>query len=273
MFHLFTERARRVVFFARYEASALGSYAIKTEHLLLGLLREDQELPGQLLPGAATQIRSRIEAAVRHPIEHVPTSVDLPLSRDAQRVLAYAHEESERLQDTFIDCDHLVLALLRVECAAADLLREFGADYIKCSTKTPETEAVPVWRASEPIAISLASAQAALESLVDQGAHRLDAQSDQEGDRPMKRKPWSRKQALGHLIDWASAHQQWFARALTEPRLSPAGCPAENGFPRSTTPNFHGRTWSTSGCVWIRLHTAPWFMRVARITLAADQPL
>lgn len=105
--------------------------------------------------------------------------------------------------------------------------REFGADYIKYSTKTPETEAAPVWRASEPIAISLASAQAALQSLVDQGAHRLDAQSDQEGDRPLKRKPWSRKQALGHLIDWASAHQQWFARALTEPKLAAAGYPAD----------------------------------------------
>jgi ATP-dependent Clp protease ATP-binding subunit ClpC len=44
MFERYTERARRVIFFARYEASNVGSMTIETEHLLLGLLREDQNL-------------------------------------------------------------------------------------------------------------------------------------------------------------------------------------------------------------------------------------
>ena len=44
MFERYSERARRVIFFARYEASQYGSPYIETEHLLLGLLREDSGL-------------------------------------------------------------------------------------------------------------------------------------------------------------------------------------------------------------------------------------
>ena len=48
MFERYTERARRVIFFARYEASQLGSRTIETEHLLLGLIRENNGLTGKL---------------------------------------------------------------------------------------------------------------------------------------------------------------------------------------------------------------------------------
>jgi ATP-dependent Clp protease ATP-binding subunit ClpC len=51
MFERYTEKARRVIFFARYEASQFGSPSIETEHLLLGLLRESKWLP-KLLPRA-----------------------------------------------------------------------------------------------------------------------------------------------------------------------------------------------------------------------------
>jgi len=43
----------------------------------------------------------------------------------------------------------------------------------------------------------------------------------------LKRKPWSRKEAFGHLVDWAVTHQQWFARALTEPRLEVESYPMD----------------------------------------------
>ena len=48
MFERYTERARRVLFFARYEASQLGSISIETEHLLLGLIREGKGLTGRI---------------------------------------------------------------------------------------------------------------------------------------------------------------------------------------------------------------------------------
>ena len=50
MFERYTEGARRTIFFARYEASQIGSAYIETEHLLLGLLREDKALFHRLLP-------------------------------------------------------------------------------------------------------------------------------------------------------------------------------------------------------------------------------
>ena len=49
MFERYTEKARRVIFFARYEASQFGSPYIETEHLLLGLLREDKALTNRFL--------------------------------------------------------------------------------------------------------------------------------------------------------------------------------------------------------------------------------
>jgi len=50
MFERYTEKARRIVFFARYEASEFGSPTIETEHLLLGILREDKALANHFLP-------------------------------------------------------------------------------------------------------------------------------------------------------------------------------------------------------------------------------
>jgi ATP-dependent Clp protease ATP-binding subunit ClpC len=95
-FERYTEKARRTIFFARYEASHYGSPYIETEHILLGLLRENREL-GRLLPtGSGESIRNQIDA---HTIlrEKVSTSVDLPLSNESKRVLAYGAEEAERL--------------------------------------------------------------------------------------------------------------------------------------------------------------------------------
>ena len=50
MFERYTERARRVIFFARYEASLAGTEAIEPEHLLLGIAREDKSVLAQFLP-------------------------------------------------------------------------------------------------------------------------------------------------------------------------------------------------------------------------------
>src|SRR5215471_13238936 len=55
VFERYTEKARRVIFFARYEASQYGSQHIETEHLLLGLMREDNQLLGELRGRGATE--------------------------------------------------------------------------------------------------------------------------------------------------------------------------------------------------------------------------
>jgi bifunctional UDP-N-acetylglucosamine pyrophosphorylase/glucosamine-1-phosphate N-acetyltransferase len=128
MFERYTEKARRVIFFARYEASQFGSPYIETEHLLLGLLREDKALTNRFLHSLASAelIRKQIEA---HTVirEKVATSVDLPLSNEGKRVLAYAAEEAERLAHKHIGTEHLLLGLLREEkCFASQILEERG---------------------------------------------------------------------------------------------------------------------------------------------------
>ena len=127
MFERYTEKARRVIFFARYEASQFGSPYIETEHLLLGLLREDKALTNRFLRGqSAEEIRRQIESATTIR-EKVSTSVDLPLSNESKRVLAYAAEEAERLSHKHIGTEHFLLALLREEKSfAAEILHERG---------------------------------------------------------------------------------------------------------------------------------------------------
>ena len=136
MFERYTERARRVVFFARYEASQYGSPSIDTEHLLLGLLREDKGLLVRFLPtGAGEAIRIRVNA--RTPARpSFPTNVDLPLSESGKRVLKYAADEADRLADNHIGTKHLFLGLLHEEKGmAATILQEFGVDVEKIRGK------------------------------------------------------------------------------------------------------------------------------------------
>jgi len=128
MFQKFTETARRVVFFARYEASQFGCDHIDTEHLLLGTLREDRALWFRLLkaPEKLQSIRQQVEK--QFPLrEKVSTSVDLPLSMQCKRVLEHAAEEAERLKDDHIAPEHLLLGLLlEPMCAASKVMAENG---------------------------------------------------------------------------------------------------------------------------------------------------
>jgi ATP-dependent Clp protease ATP-binding subunit ClpC len=128
MFERYTEKARRTIFFARYEASQFRSPYIETEHLLLGILREDKALANTFLHSHSTveSIRNQIEA---HSVifEKVSTSVDLPLSEECRRILAYAAEEADQLSHKFIGTGHLFLGVLRErDCFAASLLNERG---------------------------------------------------------------------------------------------------------------------------------------------------
>ena len=129
MFERYTEKARRVIFFARYEASQFGAPAIEPEHLLLGLMREDKTLTGRFFPRAQITIESiRREIESRTLLrERIPTSVELPLAPETKRVLAFSHEESDRLQHRHIGTEHLLLGLLREERSmAAQILFERG---------------------------------------------------------------------------------------------------------------------------------------------------
>jgi ATP-dependent Clp protease ATP-binding subunit ClpC len=85
MFEPYSEKARRVIFFARYEASQFGSPVIGAEHLLLGLVRGEKLLCSRWLPQAQpATIRNKVGSWTLVG-KVIPTPLDLPLSRPASR--------------------------------------------------------------------------------------------------------------------------------------------------------------------------------------------
>ena len=129
MFERYTERARRVLFFARYEASQLGSISIETEHLLLGLIREGKGLTSRIFARSnlsLENIRKQIEGRTVFR-EKVSTSVEIPFSGESKRLLQFAAEEADRLLHNYIGTEHLLLGILREErSVAASILMEKG---------------------------------------------------------------------------------------------------------------------------------------------------
>ena len=75
--------------------------------------------------------------------------------------------------------------------------------------------------------------------------------SDADCDKRLKRKPWTRKEALGHLVDYASAHQQWFARALTEPRIDALSYPQDDWVAAQHYGDF---SWQDLWHLWVSLN-------------------
>ena len=141
MFERYTEKARRTIFFARYEASQFGADCVETEHLLLGLLREDKALTNSLSINSIKYIHQRVRPVT--PVrEKISTSVDLPLSHESKRVLAYSAEEAERLgRQSKIGPEHMLLGLLREEkCLAASLLQERGLSIVRVRAELAAAE-------------------------------------------------------------------------------------------------------------------------------------
>ena len=251
MFDRFTETARRAIFFARYEASNFGSREIDTPHLLLGALREDRTTPGPLL---AEVIRRRLEKELPRGA-YVETSVDLPLSQDGQRALAFAAEEAEMLQHKWIDTEHLLLGLLRVENSlAARMLREnrINLETLRglAGQITRPARSVEFMRIV-PEAASLKLAIDRLFGLVIGQENALCIISEPDALRALAQKAWPRKEALGHLIDWATTHHQWFACALTEPKLVAAGYPTDEW---AAAQNYASFTWDHLVRLWVSMN-------------------
>jgi ATP-dependent Clp protease ATP-binding subunit ClpA len=126
----YTDTALLSIFFARYEACQFGSPVVETEHLLLGMFREEGEHLDLFVPSAESRemIRKEVEdhGGVR---KKVALDLELPLSRECERALANAADEAVKLGHERVRRVHLLLGLLREEgCFAAQLLREHGAE-------------------------------------------------------------------------------------------------------------------------------------------------
>jgi ATP-dependent Clp protease ATP-binding subunit ClpC len=129
MFEKYNEKARRALFFARYEASKLGSRVIETEHILLGILREGEDTIGEIfrrLHVKPDEIRREIEGE-RVFVERISSTAELPLSEESKKVLAYAAHEAETMLHAAVGSEHLLMGILRVDgCLAMRILHQYG---------------------------------------------------------------------------------------------------------------------------------------------------
>lgn len=130
MFERYTERSRRVIFFARYEALQYGSPVIAPEHILLGLMREDKTIAARYFPGRHAVTVDTVRREVEERIvlrDRIPQSAELHLAPETKRILFYASEESRHLKNRHIGPEHLLLGMAREENSiAAEILQLFG---------------------------------------------------------------------------------------------------------------------------------------------------
>jgi hypothetical protein len=261
MFERFSEKARRAVFFGRYEAGKSGAERMEPEHLLLGLIREEHGLGPELSRDLRLEIRKRVESRMQR-AEGISTSVDLPVSPALLRIFARAIEEAEQLRATEVDPGHLLLGILRGESLAAAILREQGLRYdtyqgtVRSLTHIDPgsaDEAADLDDDSFPISAGAGAVRTArrkLKHLVDETGGKVSA-DESYGDEILKRRRWSRKQAMGHLVDWTCAYQQWMTWALHEQNIRMPGYPSEEWV---KSPRYAEFRWRNLVELWIGLN-------------------
>jgi ATP-dependent Clp protease ATP-binding subunit ClpA len=130
VFERFTERARQVVVLAQDEARALEHNYIGTEHLLLGLLREDEGLAARILEAldiTVEEVRAQVARIVGR--GDALTMGQIPFTPRAKKVLELSLREALSLGHNYIGTEHVLLGLVREdEGVAARILLDFGAD-------------------------------------------------------------------------------------------------------------------------------------------------
>lgn len=123
----FTQRARRVLSLAHQEAERMRQNYIGTEHLLLGLIREDGGVAGRVLRELGLEIERVQEIVERLTGTGSSPGGKLDLSPGTQQVLEYAVDEARRLGHHYIGTEHLLLGLVRYgEGVANDVLKKLG---------------------------------------------------------------------------------------------------------------------------------------------------
>ncbi|MGC8834906.1 MAG: ATP-dependent Clp protease ATP-binding subunit, partial [Armatimonadota bacterium] len=134
MWQRFTERTRRVIFFAQEEAARLGENYVGTEHLLLGLVRESDSVAARILERLGVSL-----GRIRQEIERQVTRGDgrlgqeMQLTPRAKRVIDLAYEEARQLNNNYIGTEHLLLGLVREsEGIAGRVLARLGVDLERC---------------------------------------------------------------------------------------------------------------------------------------------
>jgi len=133
MFEKFTERGRKVIIYAREEAEKRQNDYLGTEHLLLGLLREEESLPMIILKKmglSAEELRMEVERNLPTG-SNILTFGDIPFTPRAKKVLELAVEEARLLGHSYIGSEHLLIGIIREESGiAGKILRSLGANLL-----------------------------------------------------------------------------------------------------------------------------------------------
>jgi len=137
-FEKFTERARRVLTIAQEEAQHFNHNYIGTEHILLGLIREEGGVAARVLANLGvglTKVRSAVEFIIGR--GEKPSSGETGLTPRAKRVIELAIDEARHLSHNYIGTEHLLLGLLREgEGIAASVLDSFGITLERARAET-----------------------------------------------------------------------------------------------------------------------------------------
>ena len=207
MFERYTEKARRGTFLRATKPASLALLILRQNTFYWDFCaKEYKALTNRFLRSHASveSIRKQIEGhtTIR---EKVSTSVDLPLSNECKRVLAYAAEEAERLSHKHIGTEHLLLGLLREEkCFAAEILHERGLrlSTIRGRVGSYQSGKVPAGTSTRVIA-----------------AERVLAGSDSICDgQPARSVGWARRRTRTRSADSLPQNQEQSRRRSENPR-------------------------------------------------------
>jgi len=184
MWQRFTERARKVVFYAQEEAQRFGEGYVSTEHLLLGLVREDDSVAARVFEKLGISLnRVRAEVEKQLPRGEARPSQDMTLTPRAKRVIDLSYDEARNLNNNYIGTEHLLLGLIReADGLAGRVLAKLGAELEKSrqlvveiqdqgGQEGPSVHREPIIRrvtANDPWHAYTASAKAAIQGSFDE---------------------------------------------------------------------------------------------------------
>ena len=177
-FEKFSERARRVLTLAQEEAQHFNHNYIGTEHILLGLVREEEGVAAKVLINLGVGL-NRVRSAVEFIIGRgeKPSSGQVGLTPRAKRVIELAIDEARRLDHNYIGTEHLLLGLLSEgEGVAAHVLDSFGITLERAREETVRalSQGAPRSRISRPASRTPALDQLGIDLTAAAQAGKLD---------------------------------------------------------------------------------------------------
>lgn len=130
----FSTQVKEIISFSREEALRLGNDFIGTEHLLLGLIREGENLAVKILKNLNVdlyELRKEVELAVKDKTgKNIANINSLPLTKQAEKVIRVTVLEAKALKSPTVETEHLMLSILKnKENIATQILNQFDIDY------------------------------------------------------------------------------------------------------------------------------------------------